>query len=117
MLAVLQAKFQPGTWMEKALLATGDAFLLEHNSVTGRDNVWSDNHDGTGSNWLGLQLMLLRGTLNPKSSLLQWIDSQIDRNSGQPWTGSCWQAVVQEAAIVAERQRSICEVVRGIGIF
>lgn len=34
-------------------------FLLEHNETT-RDDTWSDNYNGTGSNWLGLQLMIIR---------------------------------------------------------
>lgn len=74
------------------LLETRDAFLLEHNSKSGRDKacvhcmawhgilgkwtgddpveraanlrqIWSDNLDGSGKNWLGLQLMLLRDQL------------------------------------------------------
>ena len=59
MLAVLRAKYAIPQFREK-LLDTGNAFLLEHNNTVGRDNVWSDNCDGQGSNWLGLQLMLIR---------------------------------------------------------
>ena len=72
---VLQAKFSNPT-MRDALVATGDAFLLEHNSCQGRDTVWSDNEDGTGSNWLGLQLMLLRQVLAGDSPSLRayWKD-------------------------------------------
>ena len=29
-------------------------------SLTSGDRVWSNNQDGSGMNWLGLQLMLLR---------------------------------------------------------
>ena len=33
--------------MQKGLLATGDAYLLEHNEATGRDpGGWSENNDG-----------------------------------------------------------------------
>jgi len=69
MWAVLRAKFQPGPLptskgvvtqpfglgspLATRLVETGDSFLLEHNERTGRDLVWSDNQDGTGSNWLG----------------------------------------------------------------
>lgn len=59
MLKVLAAKFS-SPQMLKYLLQTRDAFLLEHNSVLDRDKVWSNNSDGEGWNWLGLQLMLIR---------------------------------------------------------
>jgi hypothetical protein len=59
--AVLASKFAiPGLAAE--LLGTRTAFLLEHNSKR-RDAVWSDNCDGTGQNWLGILLMLLRDEL------------------------------------------------------
>ncbi|MEM1054415.1 MAG: NADAR family protein [Bacteroidota bacterium] len=60
--AVLASKFADAD-LAAALRATGDAYLLEHNSHTGRDSYWSDNCDGTGSNHLGLALMRLRATL------------------------------------------------------
>ena len=63
MLSVLRAKFGLGSRMARGLLATEDAFLLEHNDVCGRDATWSDNQDGSGQNWLGLQLMLVRDEL------------------------------------------------------
>lgn len=62
MLAVLEAKFKDKE-LQAALLATKEAYLLEHNSVVDRDRYWSDNHDGTGKNMLGVSLMLLRGNL------------------------------------------------------
>merc|ERR1719160_1458437 len=74
MMAVLSAKFKEGSLMAEALKATGDAFLLEHNSVQGRDGVWSDNNDGTGQNWLGLQLMLVRDRLTGLNEWTNWID-------------------------------------------
>ena len=40
MLAVLQQKFAHGMAMASLLRATGDAFLLEHNSTPGRDKIW-----------------------------------------------------------------------------
>ena len=70
--------------MAKGLLATGDHFLLEHNSVPGRDLVWSDNSDGSGTNWLGLQLMIIRDELTKKSSWTNFIYSQVDGYSGAP---------------------------------
>jgi len=61
--AVLQAKFSDPS-LRAALSATGDAYLLEHNSHVRRDGFWSDNCDGTGENQLGLALMRLRSELN-----------------------------------------------------
>lgn len=46
--------------LKSRLLSSGDAFLLEHNNRSGKDIIWSDNHDGTGHNLLGLMLMLIR---------------------------------------------------------
>lgn len=59
MKTVLTQKFSDST-LQQALLATKDAYLLEHNEVTGRDQTWSDNNDGTGENQLGKVLMELR---------------------------------------------------------
>ena len=63
MAAVLGAKFQDPA-LAKALLQTGSAYLLEHNTRPGKDLTWSDNHDGTGGNLLGILLMQLRGTMS-----------------------------------------------------
>ena len=66
MLNVLYAKFSirpghhGGNQLAIALYHTGDSYLLEHNATSGRDKVWSDNSDGKGMNWLGLQLMIVR---------------------------------------------------------
>ena len=62
MLEVLWAKFSSPRLAER-LLETGDAFLLEHNEVVGRDDKWSDNGDGTGRNMLGEALMATRARL------------------------------------------------------
>lgn len=56
----LQAKFNQNFYLMDLLKATGEAYLLEHNDRSGKDNVWSDNHDGSGSNWLGQMLMDIR---------------------------------------------------------
>jgi len=101
MWAVLQAKFQPGTRMAEALVATGDAFLLHHNSASGRDTVWSDNCDGEGTNWLGLQLMLLRDQLTGRTAWTEHLVSLIDRDSGKPLgyeARHIWQDIVRLAA-------------------
>ena len=66
MTAVLTEKFKDPD-LQKGLLATGDAYLLEHNEATGRDpGGWSDNNDGTGSNLLGKTLMNVRLQLGGK---------------------------------------------------
>jgi predicted NAD-dependent protein-ADP-ribosyltransferase YbiA (DUF1768 family) len=57
MLYVLIAKFSDPQLQIKLL--NTPFFLLEHNEKE-RDKIWSDNYDGTGENWLGLQLMLIR---------------------------------------------------------
>jgi predicted NAD-dependent protein-ADP-ribosyltransferase YbiA (DUF1768 family) len=62
MWAVLFAKFQDPS-LRAALLATGDAYLLEHNESATRDRYWSDGRDGDRSNHLGLALMELRESL------------------------------------------------------
>lgn len=35
--------------------------------------VWSDNHDGSGKNWLGLQLMLLRDQIREEERWSSWL--------------------------------------------
>eukprot|EP00746_Dinoflagellata_sp_MGD_P005572 gnl/MRDRNA2_/MRDRNA2_110811_c0_seq1.p1 gnl/MRDRNA2_/MRDRNA2_110811_c0~~gnl/MRDRNA2_/MRDRNA2_110811_c0_seq1.p1 ORF type:complete len:234 (-),score=45.30 gnl/MRDRNA2_/MRDRNA2_110811_c0_seq1:82-783(-) len=107
MQAVLAAKFQPESAMASVLLQTGDAYLLEHNAVEGRDKVWSDNLKGDGSNWLGLQLMLLRDALNSvgkndvEKPWTQYAGSLLDLASGAPKDPKGeeeWQATVLAAA-------------------
>ncbi len=63
--AVLESKFSISA-LKTALISTGDAYLLEHNSHDNRDNFWSDNCDGSGQNQLGLALMRLRSKLAQK---------------------------------------------------
>jgi len=107
MLAVLRAKFRPGSGCAQALLKTQDAFLLEHNSVEGRDKVWSDNCNGDGTNWLGMQLMLLRDELRKdRSGGERWThfitkDCQIDLGTGDARSSrgaGRWQGAVRAAA-------------------
>ncbi len=62
MLAVLKAKFADPA-LQAGLLATGDAYLLEHNTRTDKDKYWSDNYDGHGQNMLGKMLMIIRSGL------------------------------------------------------
>merc|ERR1719429_729678 len=83
MYAVLEAKFSLAA-LRKALGKTKDTFLLEHNSVRGRDDVWSDNYDGTGTNWLGMQLMLIRDKQGGTSKWTEFIKSCVNIDSGTP---------------------------------
>ncbi len=62
MLIVLEAKFSDPS-LRAALLSTGSALLVEHNSEKGRDAFWSDDRDGSGANHLGRALMFLRRRL------------------------------------------------------
>merc|ERR1711972_1196 len=100
MFACLRAKFQGNSELAEALKKTGEAFLLEHNSIAGRDTVWSDNCDGDGTNWLGLQLMLLRDQLCGKSAWTAYICRLIDRETGSPLDAigqRTWQAAIRSA--------------------
>ena len=108
MLAVLKAKF-PSDMKNKltmGLLGTGEDFLLEHNSKEGLDKIWSDDYTGTGKNWLGLQLMLIRRErlreLYKKESPWVGIIEQVwklDSNTGlfPPQGTVYWQKFVQAA--------------------
>ena len=58
---VLIAKFKQNPVLANILLATEDAFLIEH---TFRDAKWGNNGDGTGENILGLLLIKVRYLLN-----------------------------------------------------
>jgi len=87
MMAVLRVKFAEAS-MQKRLLQTEDAYLLEHNSVEGRDKVWSDNCKGDGTNWLGLQIMLIRDEINGTSGWTTFISKHIDLNTGNPTSGA-----------------------------
>jgi len=76
MLAVLKGKFAQGSDLASALLLTEDTFLLacapgpEEQDADGQKEtyIWSDGGSGQGSNWLGLQLMLVRESLRLSSS-------------------------------------------------
>jgi len=104
MLSILKVKFDPrkhGDLKDKLEL-TGDAFLLEHNDKTGKDNIWSDNEDGTGKNWLGLQLMLVRAWNRPgqRDSWSQAIERIIDPESGRHnFYDDWWQSAVRSATL------------------
>merc|ERR1711972_1151993 len=86
MLAVLLAKFKANTPWAYWLLKSGDSYLVEHNLVEGRDQIWSDNANGEGTNWLGLQIMLVRDKLSGQRKWTDFIESVLDTaNNGMPF--------------------------------
>lgn len=116
MMLVLKAKYRLPEY-QHALKATSQSFLLEHNSTTGRDKVWSNNFNGQGTNWLGLQLMLIRDELNnvtggTAGSWSQWLIQycRLDPATGQfsSQVGSdTWQAVVSAATMVVLQDHGV----------
>ena len=66
--------------------------------VAGRDKVWSDNSDGSGSNWLGLQLMLRRDELRGggEGGWTGFIRAAVDLQTGTP-RSDAWQCAVRSA--------------------
>jgi len=51
------AKFTQNKNLKQILLNTGDKILIEH---TYKDSYWADGGDGSGQNWLGKILMIVR---------------------------------------------------------
>lgn len=79
MYAVLKEKYKPGTPEYDALIATGNATLVEETPVVGRDIYWATDPGGEGVNMLGQLLMQIRGELQPglrqhviKPGIQQW---------------------------------------------
>lgn len=60
MYLAVHAKFAQHEELRRALLATGEARIVEHRA---RDAYWGDGPDGSGKNMLGLLLMRVRGEL------------------------------------------------------
>jgi len=102
MWAVLNAKFRPKMPCAEALLKTGGAFLLKHDPIEGRDKVWSDNGDGEGVNWLGIQLLLIRDQLSGESRWTDYIKNLINIDVGDAKTPSKahqWHDTVRRARL------------------
>jgi len=84
MFEVLAVKFRVGTAAAAALEMTGDDFLLCYSCEEGLDFKWSNNHIGNGTNWLGMQLMLMRSSRTGWRRWAQFIESNFDITTGQP---------------------------------
>jgi len=84
MLAVLKAKFKVNTPLGNALEKTGDDFLLCHSSDHDPNATWSDGANGQGTNWLGMQLMLIRSNRTGWKRWTTFIQSQVDTLTGRP---------------------------------
>merc|ERR1719436_2140497 len=106
MLAVLRAKFHQNKPCADALLKTDDAYLLQHNASSGRDRLWSNNNTGDGTNWLGMQLMIIRDEMqvqkSGQSSWAHFIQDKcgIDLQTGESHSTvnmDAWQNTVQSA--------------------
>jgi len=106
MFAVLRQKFKPGTEMANKLVQTGEAFLLYRQYHYGVDPVWSDNHDGSGLNCLGMQLMIIRDELRRKEG--RWtktIRMSLDLVTGKMYSSiaeATWREAVYTAVAAVE---------------
>jgi ribA/ribD-fused uncharacterized protein len=69
MRGVLTEKFSQNPDLKELLLATGNAYLVEHVPVRGRDSFWGDDFDGGGVNMLGMKLMQVRHALGGVAGL------------------------------------------------
>lgn len=106
MIAILRKKFTSTATLAAALISTGDAYLVEHQEGYDSDNTWSDFCDGSGSNWLGLNLMRVRDELvsadsgaRVGSNWTTFIDTAYDPSSGGARSGKDrWSASVRAAA-------------------
>jgi len=103
MFVVLCAKFQDPV-LAQQLQQTNDAFLLEHRpQKTSTDVYWSDGYNGSGQNWLGLQLMIIRSALAQGADLRALSQTTPDRNAHQMAIASqygypSWGALVRAAS-------------------
>merc|ERR1719362_2343624 len=107
MFTVLEVKFKEDSIMGRALLSTGDSFLLEHSGqrVSGGD-VW-DNSDVCCENWLGIQLMLIRDRLAGTDRWTHYLEDVIDLGVGRPHDDrpdGKWQEVVRSASMMLDQE-------------
>jgi len=118
MLAILCEKFAPNSLWSEALMGTGDAFLLNHGNAGLEPSLWADRGDGSGRNWLGMQLMLVRDTLQEcggnksRRKLRSWTDfirssAGFNLQTGEVTTSegaTQWQDVVTRANLAARER-------------
>ena len=95
---VLTSKFANPP-LSNMLQNTRNSFLVEHNIVKGRDTRWSDDFDGTGLNWMGLLLMIIRdkARLPTNQYWTHWIKNHINIHNGKLTNNSYWNNVVGDA--------------------
>ena len=116
MMDVLKCKFEQNPDLSDSLKKTHPCFLLEHNDTCNRDRIWSDNCDGRGQNWLGLQLMLLRETLlYPNDSQNQhWHQfiAGILKHHGLPQTFQDANLISNHEAWIKEKKEAYCAMLK-----
>jgi predicted NAD-dependent protein-ADP-ribosyltransferase YbiA (DUF1768 family) len=59
---LLRKKFADPEY-KRVLIATGKQYIVNHTTIKGKDNIWSDDSDGSGQNNLGRLLMEVRGEI------------------------------------------------------
>jgi len=115
MMHVLRNKFSRGSPLAAALLKTESDFLLYHDPFKGEDPVWSDDFDGSGANWLGMLLMLIREELrlHPDDTCngewTSFIEGCMDTRIGAPLTSrgaKAWQDAVRSAALAVRQAQA-----------
>ncbi|MFH1748544.1 MAG: NADAR family protein [Planctomycetota bacterium] len=77
--SAVEAKFRQNEDLARALLATGDALLVEDSR---RDNFWGAGRKGAGQNWLGRVLMDVRERLRADRSSRGWRKRQHGKANG-----------------------------------
>eukprot|EP00746_Dinoflagellata_sp_MGD_P125617 gnl/MRDRNA2_/MRDRNA2_60419_c0_seq1.p1 gnl/MRDRNA2_/MRDRNA2_60419_c0~~gnl/MRDRNA2_/MRDRNA2_60419_c0_seq1.p1 ORF type:complete len:271 (+),score=60.42 gnl/MRDRNA2_/MRDRNA2_60419_c0_seq1:63-875(+) len=101
MRVILRMKFVAGSELANGLLSTQDAYLVEHQEGHDSDNEWSDYCNGSGKNWLGLQLMELRDELRSSKhgGWSAYAATAYDLETGVPQKGEeAWLKTVSKAA-------------------
>ncbi len=80
-------RFSKNILLKEILLATGNAFLIEHNEAVGRDDYWSDTGNGIGKNMLGKILMEVRGKLSGTNSFTSQREATYRSDLKKIWCG------------------------------
>ena len=64
-----QTKIRSDTEMAELLVRTGESFILHHTDPKGQNPYWTNDHDGSGDNAAGLQLMIIRDELRETNGM------------------------------------------------